>query len=76
MTTRDLIVVFASRLPDPGQLSFAPLMGAVGLFVGGLLAHLRGASDAERSRLTSVGTWSGIGFGLVVWSLGFAIHPL
>ncbi|HKG37999.1 MAG TPA: hypothetical protein VKB25_03340 [Conexibacter sp.] len=76
MTSRSAIVVLASELPDPGQLSFAPLMGAVGLFIGGLLGHLRGVSDDERSRLTNVGTWSGIGFGLVVWFLGFAIHPL
>jgi hypothetical protein len=71
-----IALVLASELPDPGQLSFAPLMGAVGLFVGGVWAHLRGASDDERSRLTNVGTWSGVGFRLVVWILGFAIHPL
>lgn len=71
-----IALVLASELPDPGQLSFAPLMGAVGMFVGGLWAHLRGASADERSRLTNVGTWSGIGFGIAVWLLGFAIHPL
>lgn len=75
MTSR-AIVVLASQPPDPGQLSFAPLMGAVGLFVGGLVAHLRGASEEERSRLVNIGTWSGIGFGLVVWSLDFAIDRL
>lgn len=74
--TLGVLVHLASELPDPGQMSFAPLMGALGLFVGGLVAHLRGASDEARARWTSRGTWWGIGVGLAVWLLGFAIHPL
>ena len=73
---RALAVVLASELPDPGQMSFVPLTGAVGLFVGGLVAHVRGSSDEERGRLTGLGTWCGLGGGLVVWLLGFAIDLL
>lgn len=71
-----VVIVLASELPDPGQLSFAPLMGAVGLFVGGLVAHARGVSPEERARWISAGTWSGIGVGVVIWMLGFAIGLL
>jgi hypothetical protein len=70
------IVILASELPDPGQLSFAPILGAVGFFVSGLLARLRGVSDEERTRSADRGTWVGIGIGLAVWLLGFPIHAL
>lgn len=70
------LVLLTSELPDPGQMSFAPIMGAVGMFVGGLVALLRGRSDVERARLTNLGTWTGIGVGLAVWGLGFAIDLL
>lgn len=71
-----IVIVLASELPDPGQMSFAPIMGAVGLFVGGLVVHLRGGSDEERARLTNLGTWIGIGVGLAIWGLGFAMDLL
>lgn len=71
-----LIVLLASELPDPGQMSFAPLMGAVGLFAGGLVAHVRGVSREERTHWISVGMWSGTGVGFAIWMLGFATDVL
>jgi hypothetical protein len=70
------VLVLASELPDPGQMSFAPLMGAVGLFAGGLVAHVRGVSHEERTRWISVGTWSGTGVGFAISMLGFATDLL
>lgn len=76
MKTGIAFVLLASQLPDPGQLSFAPILGAVGYFVAGLVAHVHGVPDNERGRLADLGTWVGIGVGLAVWLLGFAIDLL
>ena len=70
------VIVLASELPDPGQMSFAPLMGAVGLFAGGLVAQVRGVSREERTHWISVGMWSGTGVGFAIWMLGFATDLL
>jgi hypothetical protein len=70
------ILVLASELPDPGQMSFAPLMGTVGLFVSGFIAELRGVSHEQRARWVAIGTWAGTGVGFAVWMLGFAMDPL
>ena len=70
------LVLLASELPHPGQMSLAPLMGAAGLFVGGLVAHVRGVSHERRARLIGIGTWSGTGIGFAVWMLGFALDLL
>lgn len=67
-----LILALGSELPDPGQMSFGPLMGAVGLFISGLLAHVRGVTHEQRARWVGIGTWSGTGVGFAVWMLGFA----
>ena len=57
MTLLVPLVLLTSSLPDPGMPSFVPLMGTVGLFIGGLVAHLRGIPADERSRWTGTGTW-------------------
>jgi hypothetical protein len=57
-------------------MTFAPLMGAVGLFLGGLVAHLRGVPHEKRTHWMNVGTWSGTGIGIAVWMLGFATDLL
>ncbi|HEU4704032.1 MAG TPA: hypothetical protein VFS37_16235 [Conexibacter sp.] len=68
-----LLILLASELPDPGMPHFVPLMGTLGLFVGGLAAHLRGIPAEERSRCTGTGTWAGIGVGGAVW---IAVHVI
>lgn len=69
-------VLLASQLPDPGQLSLAPILGAVGFFVAGFVAYVSGVPNDERARMADLGTWIGIGVGLVVWLLGFAMDLL
>ena len=70
------ILVLASELPDPGQMSFGPLMGGAGLFVSGLVAQVLGMSHEQRARWVAIGTWAGTGVGFAVWMLGFAMDPL
>jgi hypothetical protein len=76
MTPFVLLILLTSELPDPGMPYFVPLMGTVGLFVGGLVAHIRGISPEERSRWTSTGTWAGIGIGAAVWAVVYAMDRL
>ena len=71
-----LIVLLTSELPDPGMPYFVPFIGTVGLFVAGLVAHLRGISPDERSRWISAGTWVGLGIGGAVWIAVYAIDRL
>ncbi len=71
-----LIVLLTSELPDPGMPYFVPFMGTVGLFVGGLAAHVRGVSADERSRWAGIGTWADIGIGGVVWIAVYVIDRL
>jgi hypothetical protein len=71
-----LIVLLTSELPDPGMPYFVPLMGTVGLFVGGLIAHLRGVPPDERQRWAGTGTWAGIGIGGAVWMFIYAMDRL
>lgn len=76
MTLADAVVQIPAELPDPGQPAFEPLMGSVGFFIGGLLAHRRGVPAAERSHWMGAGTWAGIGVGGAVWFLAYAIDRL
>jgi len=71
-----LLILLTSELPDPGMPYFAPLMGAVGFFVGGLLAHLRSVAADERSRWAGTGMWVGIGVGGTIWTLVYVIDRL
>jgi hypothetical protein len=76
MTLADAIVQGAAELPEFGQPAFVPLMGSVGFFVGGLLAHIRRVPPDERSRWMGVGTWAGLGVGRAIWILVFATDLL
>jgi hypothetical protein len=76
MSAMDVVAVVAATLPDPGNPSFVPFMGGFGLFVGGLVAHLRGLGADERARLMGVGTWFGIGLGGAVWIVLVAMDRL
>jgi len=70
------LVLLTSELPDPGMPYFAPLVGTIGFFVGGLLAHLRHIPADERSRWTGSGTWVGIGVGGAIWAVVYAMDRL
>jgi hypothetical protein len=71
-----LIVLLTAELPDPGMPYFAPLVGGIGYFVGGLLAEIRRVSADERSRWTGTGMWAGIGIGGAIWAVVYAMDRL
>ncbi len=76
MTLLVLLILLTSELPDPGMPYFVPLMGTIGLFVGGLVAHLRDLPPDERPRWTGTGTWVGVGIGGAVWIVVYVIDRL
>jgi hypothetical protein len=62
--------VFAATTPDPGSLSFAATMAMVFSFAGAGYAFLRREPRESIQWKAFLGTFSGIGVGLLVWGFG------
>jgi hypothetical protein len=76
MTLVVVLVLLTSELPDPGKLGTITLAGALGGFVGAMLAIVRRRPSQVAADMTRVGMVLGIGAGLAGWLVAFAIDRL